>query len=910
MQSFELQEKLLRNIARHDKMKVTKEFGKGGTKMKRIKILLVYFIVLSLLVPGSYVRAEEAGTEDNSEVLVEEYNDSEEPSAEDSEVIEEEEPPVITEEADSEEEMEAPVEETIEEDSEKLSEESSEVIEAAAEEEPVEEEPEAQIAEVTSAEEAALALVNLEEDDPEARLIVFGDSLPEDTGASEIIYYEEYDEYILQFSSPEEAAAAQEDLAEEYEVFEDEVLTLDNLLEDEVGDPTTYSWGTSLMGVDPYLNGVPSDVDSVTVAVVDTGVDPDNPFFDAGVIRSDSWDVTSEDQSDLTDSNGHGTHVCGIVADMTPNQVKILAVKVWDNNGSTRWSWVITGLQYCLENDVDVINLSIGADSVTSSTEELLNKVLGPAKENDIIVVCAAGNDSIDPPMIPARMDTTVAVSAIDRDLELYYKSNYGESIDLCAPGVSIKSAAPSTTAVQTTTKTGTSMASPHIAAIFAYLKLAYPDASWDELVAEAEAWAIDIGPDGWDAQFGWGYPELTGLFNEPLAIEDCTASLDQESYMYTGNAIEPSVTLAYDGRTLTAGNEYTVSYSNNIMMGQATVTVIGQRRFSGTITLTFDILPGQMKDCTVSLSPTSFIYDGKAKEPSVTVTFGEETLVEGTDYDVIYENNVTIGKATVTITGKGSYTGSVTKTFTIQPIPMKDCTASLSKTSYTYDGNAKKPSVTVTYGEETLVKGTDYDVVYANNKAAGKATVTITGKGIYTGSITKTFTIQPVAMKSCKASLSQTSYTYNTKARKPAVTVTYSGTTLVKDTDFTVSYKNNINIGKATVTISGKGNYTGSITKTFKIVPATVTQLTPVAGIKKMTVKYKTVKGDCRYQIAYRVKGTSTWTKVNTTLQTAKTIKKLKSGKTYQVKVRAYKKVDDTTYIGAWSEIMTVKVK
>ena len=869
---------------------------------KRAKILLMYFIVLSLLIPGSYMRAEEAPTEENSEVLTEETAGSEEVQAEDGEA------------ADEETEQEENIEESEEETEINVAEEASgpedDPVEEAVEEEGVTEEPEAQVTEVESAEGAAIALAGMEEDDPEARLIVFGDSLPEDTGASEIIYYEEYDEYILQFSSPEKAAAAQEDLSGKYEVFEDELLTLDNLLEDGTDYPETYSWGTSFMGVDPYLNGVPSAAGSVTVAVIDTGVDPDNPFFDEGVIRSDSWDVTAGETGVLTDTIGHGTHVCGIIADMTPNQVKILAVKVYNSDQNTSWTWVLTALQYCLENDVDVINLSIGADNVTQKTEDLLNKVLQPAVEADIIVVCAAGNDDNDPPMIPARMDTTIAVSAIDKNGDLYYKSNHGDEIDFCAPGVSIKSAAPSTSSIQTTTKTGTSMAAPHIAAAFAYLKLAYPDASWNTLVAEAKAWAIDLGETGRDKQFGWGYPELTGLFYEPYDLEDCDISLSQASYTYTGKAIEPGVSVTYNGRTMTEESAYTVIYDNNVAIGKATVTVTGKRRFAGSITLTFDILPVPIESCKISLSETSYIYDGKVKEPTVTVIYGDETLIKDTDYEVKYENNQAIGEATVIITGKGNYTGYILQTFDILPISIQSCTVSLSQTSYTYDGKAKEPGVVVKYNDNTLVEGTDYSIKYKDNIENGKASVIITGVGDYSGSITKTFTIKPISMKSCKASLSQTSYTYNAKAKKPAVTVTYSGKTLVKGADFTVSYENNKAIGKATVTITGKGHYSGTIKKTFKILPPTVTQLTPVAGVKKVTVKYKTVMGDCRYQIAYRIKGTSTWTKVNTTLQTAKTIKKLKSGKTYQFKVRAYKKVDGTTYIGAWSEIKTVKVK
>ena len=95
-----------------------------------------------------------------------------------------------------------------------------------------------------------------------------------------------------------------------------------------------------------------------------------------------------------------------------------------------------------------------------------------------------------------------------------------------------------------------------------------------------------------------------------------------------------------------------------------------------------------------------------------------------------------------MTITGKGDYTGSVTKTFTITAKSISGSTITLGTTSYIYDGTEKKPPVTVKDGSKTLTSGTDYTVSYSNNKNAGTATVTVTGKGNYKDTATKTFTI------------------------------------------------------------------------------------------------------------------------------------------------------------------------
>ena len=143
-----------------------------------------------------------------------------------------------------------------------------------------------------------------------------------------------------------------------------------------------------------------------------------------------------------------------------------------------------------------------------------------------------------------------------------------------------------------------------------------------------------------------------------------------------------------------------------------------------------------------VTLSASSYVYDGTAKQPSVTVKVGSKTLTKGTDYTAVYSDNTAAGTAYVTIRGMGAYTGSVTKNFTISKKSISNLTMDLSQTSYTYDGTAKKPKVTVKDGSRTLVSGTDYSVSYSNNTNAGTASVTVTGKGNYTGTASLSFRI------------------------------------------------------------------------------------------------------------------------------------------------------------------------
>ena len=144
----------------------------------------------------------------------------------------------------------------------------------------------------------------------------------------------------------------------------------------------------------------------------------------------------------------------------------------------------------------------------------------------------------------------------------------------------------------------------------------------------------------------------------------------------------------------------------------------------------------------SVTLSTSTYAYDGKAKKPGVTVKLNGKTLKNGTDYTVSYSNNTKVGTAKVTITGKGNYTGTISKTYSIKNDFKKATISGISNKSYT--GKNITQSITVKYNGKTLKNGTDYTVSYSSNKGIGTATVKIAGKGSYTGTITKTFKINP----------------------------------------------------------------------------------------------------------------------------------------------------------------------
>ena len=268
--------------------------------------------------------------------------------------------------------------------------------------------------------------------------------------------------------------------------------------------------------------------------------------------------------------------------------------------------------------------------------------------------------------------------------------------------------------------------------------------------------------------------------------------------------------------------------------------------------------------------------YSGSALTPKPTVVLGGKTLVEGTDYQLSYENNVNASvldktkPAAVIIQGKGAYSGSLKKTFTIDQAEVYyAAVAAISAQQYT--GSALTPKPTITLGGRTLTTS-DYSISYKNNTNVGTATVTITGKGNYKGTKETTFKINAKTLPSNPV-LSVTSYTYDGKAKTPGVTVKDGTKTLVNNTDYTVRYSNNTNVGTATVTVTGKGNYTGSKSTNFKInaapvgksiASATVTTSQMIRNangnviVPSITVKYGsiTLKNGTDYSVEYYLNG------------------------------------------------------
>ena len=241
------------------------------------------------------------------------------------------------------------------------------------------------------------------------------------------------------------------------------------------------------------------------------------------------------------------------------------------------------------------------------------------------------------------------------------------------------------------------------------------------------------------------------------------------------------------------------------------------------TAEATFTVEPREIEAKDVAFDK-ELTYTGNELTQTVTVTVNGKTLTVGTDYTVSDLTGTEPGSYPVTVAGTGNYTGTVTKSFEIAKADISSAEITYDAGPYGYTGKEWKPEVAVSFNDAALTADTDYTVSYENNINAGTAKIIITGIGDhFTGSTEKTFTINSAEISGCTfAPIADV--TYNTKAHTPEVTVTFNGSKLT-DADYTVSYSEDcINAGTVTVTVTGKGNFTGTASKTFTINKANLT--------------------------------------------------------------------------------------
>ena len=316
-------------------------------------------------------------------------------------------------------------------------------------------------------------------------------------------------------------------------------------------------------------------------------------------------------------------------------------------------------------------------------------------------------------------------------------------------------------------------------------------------------------------------------FINGTLTVNPAPATISITDLTKTYNRAEQTPTISVtDGTSPIASSSYTVTYNGGATLpknaGNYTVVVTATGNYSGTATKTFTISPKALTDNDVTLSATSFVYNKSNQKPTVTVKDGEAVLVADAEYTLTNDGGTDVGSAyPVSVVGKGNYSGTINKSFAITPASV---TISITDLTKTYNRAEQTPTVSVTDGTSPIASSS-YTVTYNGGatlpKNASNYTVVVTATGNYSGTATKTFTINPKALTDNDVTLSATSFVYNKSNQKPTVTVKDGEAVLVADAEYMLTNDGGTDVGSAyPVSVVGKGNYSGTVNKSFAITP------------------------------------------------------------------------------------------
>ncbi|WP_281888181.1 S8 family peptidase [Paenibacillus sp. YYML68] len=264
-----------------------------------------------------------------------------------------------------------------------------------------------------------------------------------------------------------------------------------------------YQWNLPKVDIESGWH-ISKGSDQVTVAVIDTGVDLNHPDLQNQLVSG--LNVVNQRQTPQDDV-GHGTHVAGVIGALVNNNLgvagmswynHIMPIKALDATGAGSTYAVAQGIIWAVDHGAKVINMSLG----NYADAEFLHDAIRYAYDRDVVLIAASGNDNTERPGFPAAYPEVFAVAATDPNNSRATFSNYGTYIDVAAPGVSIASTYPHS---QYAALSGTSMATPHVAALAALIRSVNPNLKNTEVMQLMRDTAVDLGPVGRDKYYGFG---------------------------------------------------------------------------------------------------------------------------------------------------------------------------------------------------------------------------------------------------------------------------------------------------------------------------------------------------------------------------------------------------------------------
>lgn len=279
-----------------------------------------------------------------------------------------------------------------------------------------------------------------------------------------------------------------------------------------------YQWNLPIIDTIPGWSISRGDENTV-VAVIDTGVDLAHADLRGRLSEGINFISPGDDPMDDV---GHGTHVAGVISATVNNAEgvagmtwydRVMPIKVLDATGAGSAYAVAQGIIWATDNGAKVINLSLG----NYARSAFLHDAVRYAFEHDVVLVAATGNDNTDQPGYPAAYPEVFAVSATDDRMRLAGFSNYGPYVDVVAPGVSIASTYPDS---QYAALSGTSMASPHVAALAALIRSVNPLLLNTEVMDIMRRTAIDLGEPGKDDLYGYGQIDVAAALEEAVRLK------------------------------------------------------------------------------------------------------------------------------------------------------------------------------------------------------------------------------------------------------------------------------------------------------------------------------------------------------------------------------------------------------